>query len=69
MAEKTVSVPNIACDHCVATIERTLGALDGVTSVSVDRAAKQVHVQWAEGEVAWDGIAASLAEAGYPAAE
>lgn len=68
MAEKTVSVPNIACDHCVATIERTLGALGGVSSVNVDRATKQVHVEWADDELTWDGIASSLEQAGYPAA-
>jgi len=67
MAEKTVTVPNIACDHCVATIERTLDALDGVSSVNVDRAAKRVHVEWTDGELTWDGIAASLEQAGYPA--
>lgn len=68
MAEKTVSVPNIACDHCVATIERTLSALGGVTMVDVDRAKKQVHVEWSDGELTWDGIASSLEQAGYPAA-
>ncbi|MGD8600775.1 MAG: cation transporter, partial [Gemmatimonadota bacterium] len=33
MSTKTVNVPNISCGHCVMTIEREVGEIDGVSSV------------------------------------
>ena len=66
MAEKTVTVPNIACGHCVATIERTLGDLQGVEGFSVDQESKQVTVQWTEAGINWEQIATHLRDVGYP---
>jgi len=69
MPEKTVHVPGISCGHCVATIERELGSLEGVTSVSADQGSKQVTVAWAEGGTGWEPIRAHLDDIGYPAEE
>jgi len=69
MATKTVSVPGISCGHCVATIERELADLEGVTAVKAEEAAKTVTVTWSEAGVAWPSIAALLDEIGYPPAE
>ena len=66
MANKTVSVPAIHCQHCVRTIERELSELDGVTSVKADVDTKQVTVTWQEEQVNWDSIRALLEEIGYP---
>ncbi len=30
---KTVMVPNISCHHCVMTIQREVGELDGVSEI------------------------------------
>ena len=44
MASKTFLVPNISCNHCVMTIERELGELEGVASVDADIETKNVTV-------------------------
>ncbi len=46
MTNKTVKVPNISCGHCVATIEREVGGLEGVASVKADRATRDVTISW-----------------------
>jgi len=68
MATKTFRVPNISCNHCVMTIERELGELDGVVSASADVDTKMVTVEW-EPPVTWDSIESLLNEINYPPAE
>lgn len=67
MAAKTYSVPNISCGHCVMTIERELGELEGVSNVKADADTKSVTVTW-DAPASEDGIKALLAEINYPAA-
>jgi copper chaperone len=67
MDTKTLTVPNISCKHCVVTIKRELGELEGVTSVEGDVGTKTVTVEW-EAPAAWDGIEALLTEINYPPA-
>jgi len=68
MNAKTVEVPNISCNHCVATIKRELAEIAGVKTVEGDPQAKKVTVGWIE-PASWDRIAAALAEIGYPVKE
>ena len=68
MSAKTFMVPNIHCKHCTMTIQRELGALAGVTRVSVDVDTKEVTVEW-EAPATWDAIEALLKEIHYPPAE
>lgn len=67
MSSKTYRVPNISCGHCVATIEREVGAVSGVLDVKADLEAKEVAVVYED-----EGILAQverlLKEIGYPAA-
>lgn len=65
MSEKTVHVPAISCGHCTGTIERELGALEGVTAVNSDLAGKQVTITW-QAPADWERIEATLKELGYP---
>ena len=67
MPSKTFEVPNISCHHCVMTIERELGALDGVNSVDADQEEKTVTVQW-ETPANWEKIRELLVEINYPPA-
>lgn len=64
MTTTTYHVPGITCGHCGAAIEREVGALDGVTSVAVDVASKQVAVVGSASDTA---IRAAIVEAGYEA--
>lgn len=66
--EKVFTVPNISCGHCVATIERELGFVEGVEFVRADQATKQVNVKVSE-PVVLAAVEATLAEIGYPAGE
>lgn len=68
MANKTVNVTNINCEHCTNTIERELAELKGITSVKADVDTKTVTVEWNELTVAWTQITDLLYEIGYPAA-
>ena len=65
MERLQMEIQGMTCGHCVGSVKRALGELDGVsiTSVSVGKA-----------EVAYDGgkanpqtILAAVTEAGYPA--
>jgi copper chaperone len=68
MADKTFDVPNISCGHCVMTIERELGELAGVKSVTADLDTKTVNVKW-DSPATWESIRSLLTEINYPPAE
>jgi len=67
MATKTFSVPNISCGHCVATIKRELGELEGVTGVDGNADTKRVTVEW-KAPATWERIESLLTEISYPPA-
>lgn len=67
MEERTFDVPAISCGHCVRTIERELGRLEGVISVRGDSDTKRVTVSF-DGTTSQAAILGALAEIGYPAA-
>ncbi|MBT8402227.1 MAG: heavy-metal-associated domain-containing protein [Gemmatimonadetes bacterium] len=69
MSEKTVSVPNISCGHCVKTIEREVAELGGVTTVKADVDSRTVAVAWDESETDWAAVEALLDEIGFPASD
>ncbi len=64
--ERTVSVPGISCGHCVMTIEREVGELDGVSSVKADAASKKVTVRWDPDATDWTAIRELMSEIHYP---
>ncbi len=67
MKEVTLSIPNISCNHCVMTIKRESGFVDGAEFVSGDVDGKTATFQVANDE-ALAALEAALAEAGYPVA-
>ena len=62
----TLTAPDISCGHCVATINKAVGAIDGVRTVSADEQTKQVRVEFEPGKVSLAKIEAILDEEGYP---
>lgn len=68
MAQTTLSVPDISCEHCERTITEALTPLDGVRTVKVDIPAKQVNVDYDESAVDVDRFKAVLQEEDYPVA-
>ena len=65
MTTLTYSIPAVNCGHCKMTIERRVGALPGVASVSVDVDSKQAVILF-ESPATKAEIEALLAEIGYP---
>ena len=67
MESKKFSIPNISCGHCVMTIKRELGEVQGVASVDGDPNTKEVSVTW-DAPATLDKIKATLKEINFPAA-
>jgi copper chaperone len=65
--EITLSIPNISCNHCVMTVKRESGFVDGAEFVSGDVDGKTATFQVANDQ-ALAALEAALAEAGYPVA-
>ena len=68
MEEKTVTVPNISCGHCVKTIEREVGELRGVADVAADQGARRVKISWDPDATDWVVIEELMKEINYPPA-
>ncbi len=64
---KTVyfSVEGMSCASCAARVTRTVKALDGVTTVNVSLAERRARVQYVEGKISPESIAAAVRELGY----
>lgn len=65
MATETISVPEIHCEHCKASIEGALAPLPGVSSAVVDVPARAVTVTYDEGAVDHAALVAAIEEQGY----
>ncbi len=63
---KTVNVPSISCGHCVATIEREVSEVDGVTAVKAEQAARTVTVSWDPDTTDWVVIEDVMKDINYP---
>ena len=68
METKKFSVPNITCGHCVMTIQRELGEIDGVKKVEGDPTVKEINVEW-DAPATLEKIKSTLEEINYPAAD
>ena len=68
MTTKTVDVPGISCGHCVMTIEREVGELDGVDSVKAEQASKKVTISWDPEATDWVVIEETMKEINFPPA-
>ncbi len=66
MEEKTFSVPNISCKHCVATIKNELSEIEGVDRVEGDPENRKITVWW-KAPATQDRIRKMLQEINYPA--
>jgi copper chaperone len=60
-----LSVPDLSCGHCVATVKQALKDLPGLTRCEVNLAAKQVDLDLPEAEL--PEALRRLEEEGYPA--
>jgi copper chaperone len=63
---RVYSVPDVHCEHCVASIREEVSEVAGVEAVDVDLESKLVTVQGSALDD--DAIRAAIEEAGYAAA-
>lgn len=59
-----LTLPDMTCGHCASVVTRTIKDLDPDAKVQISLPDKRVML---ETDAAREDIAASLAEAGYPA--
>ena len=62
-----LNAPDISCEHCVATVEKAVGKVAGVQSVSADAESKDVIVTFDASQTDLSAIATVLEDTGYPA--
>ena len=60
----TLSIPDMSCGHCKASVESALAAVPGARDIVVDLDRRQVSV---EGDAPVPALIEALAGAGYPA--
>jgi copper chaperone CopZ len=68
METTKLSIPNISCGHCVMTIQRELGEINGVSKVEGDPTAKGITVEW-DAPATLEKIRSTLKEINYQAVE
>ena len=68
MEEKKVVIGNINCGHCLASIQRELSQLGGVSAVEGDAKTRRVTVRW-QAPATWKTIVEKLTQLGYPPQE
>ncbi|MBL1079535.1 heavy-metal-associated domain-containing protein [Nocardia sp. 2] len=67
MATSTYTVTGMTCGHCVGSVQKEIGKIDGVTSVDVDLASGLVKVE-SSSALADADVVAAVDEAGYQVA-
>lgn len=68
MESQKFSIPNISCGHCVMTIQRELGEIDGIAKVEGDPASKEITIDY-DAPATPEKIKSTLKEINYPATE
>ncbi|NLF10372.1 MAG: heavy-metal-associated domain-containing protein [Anaerolineaceae bacterium] len=67
MKTVTLSIPGISCNHCVMTVKRETGFVEGAEFVTGDVEGKSATFQVRDDD-ALAALKKTLAEAGYPPA-
>jgi copper chaperone len=62
----TMKAPDISCEHCVATVKKTVGQFPGVQSVEADAETKIITLTYDPTRADLPKIEEALEEEGYP---
>ena len=65
MANQTLNIEGMTCDHCVQTIKEAVNNLVGISRVEVDLENKQVAVEYDKALVKFDSITDKIVEIGF----
>ena len=69
MAKTVINVDGMACEHCVKAITKAVGAVSGVSGVSVNLEAKTVTVEHDPDRAPLDKIKFEIEDQGYDVVE
>jgi copper chaperone len=64
-----LNVPDISCAHCVSKVQKAVGELVGVSSVTASSSTKTATVAFDPNCVSTADIAARMKDAGYPVSD
>ncbi|WP_059104917.1 copper chaperone CopZ [Shouchella shacheensis] len=65
MITEKLNVEGMSCGHCVASIEKAVGGLQGVESVSVSLENHSVDVTYAPSELSLETVKEEIEDQGY----
>ncbi|MHB1152510.1 MAG: copper ion binding protein [Eubacteriales bacterium] len=65
MAKTVLNVEGMSCSHCEKTVKKSVGAVEGVTEVTVDLKKKTVTVVFEDTKVSIADIKKEIEEQGY----
>lgn len=65
MEKVELKVEGMSCSHCENAIKKAVGALDGVSSVTVDLSSKTVTVEYEAEKVTLEVIKNEIDDQGY----
>jgi len=68
MAQSTLRIQGMTCNHCVMRVAKALKAVDGVTDASVDLQKGEAVVTYDDARVSRDKLSFAVVEAGYKVA-
>jgi manganese/iron transport system permease protein/iron/zinc/copper transport system permease protein len=60
-----LNVSGMTCDHCVQSVERWVGSIEGVEQVHVDLSSQKAEITYRPARVSVDAIKGAIKEAGY----
>ncbi|GLC81571.1 copper ion binding protein [Lacrimispora brassicae] len=69
MAKTVIKVDGMACEHCVKAITNAVGALSGISGVSVDLEGKTVTVDHDPDQASAQTIKSEIEDQGYDVIE
>jgi len=61
----TLNVQGMSCGHCVSSVEKSVGKLDGVNEVKVHLESGKVDVSFEEDKVSLEVIKETIDDQGY----
>lgn len=61
----TLNVEGMSCMHCVGSVKKAVGTLNGVDSVDVDLENKKVRVEYDPEKVSYETIKDTIEDQGY----
>lgn len=63
--EKTLNVEGMSCSHCENSVKKAVGALNGVSNVTVDLKSKKVSIEFDADKVSIETIKDTIEDQGY----